>query len=178
MAACPEPVQGTEPDLIGYRSRCDDSRSLRRITHVMAALLRFLLIAALGCVAVLAAMANGRAAASPPIVTIVRHGGLCLTPAGGMECRQVVRITDTTISSRGYVIRRLARRERAELLRAIARIRPAYLRAHPFRGMCPVAYDGQESIYRFRGFREPLASCAYDLGGLQAVRVTERLLAG
>ena len=142
----------------------------------MAALLRFVLIAALGYVAGLAAMVNVRAAAPPPIVTVVRHGGLCLTPAGGMECRQVLRITDTTISSRGYVIRRVTRRERAELLRAIARIRPAYLRAHPFRGTCPVAYDGQESIYRFRGFRQPLASCAYDLEGLQAVRVTERLL--
>ena len=143
----------------------------------MAALLRFLLIAALACVAVLAAMSDVRAAASPPIVTVVRHGGLCLTPAGGMECRQGLRITDTTISSPGYVTRRLTRRDRAELLYAIARISPAYLRAHPFRGTCPVSYDGEESIYRFRGFRKPLASCAYKLGGLQAVRVTERLLA-
>jgi hypothetical protein len=143
----------------------------------MAALLRLLVIAALACVAVLAAMADVRAAASPPIVTVVRHGGLCLTRAGAMECRHVFRITDTTISSSGYVTRRLTRRERAELLYAIAQISPAYLRAHPFRGTCPVAYDGQESIYRFRGFRKPLASCAYELGGLEAVRVTERLLA-
>ena len=140
-------------------------------------LLRLLLIAALGGVAVLAATVDG-GAAPPPIVTVVRHGGLCPNPAGGgIECRQVLRITDATISAPAHVSRRLTRRERAELLRAIAHISSAYLRAHPFRGTCPIAYDGPESIYDFRGFGEPLASCTYDLRSLQAVRVTERLVA-
>jgi hypothetical protein len=141
----------------------------------MAALLRFLLVAALACVAVLAAIADVRGAASPPIVTVVRDGGFC--PDAWIECRPVFRISDTTISSPGYVTRKLTRSDRAKLLHAIARISPAYLRAHPFRGTCPVAYDGAQSIYRFRGFRTPLATCDYELEGLQAVRVTERLLA-
>ncbi len=61
--------------------------------------------------------------------------------------------------------------------RAVAALNRPYLRAHPFRGTCPTASDGIESIYRFRGFAPILASCTYDLHGVQAVRLTERLLA-
>ena len=113
-------------------------------------------------------------AAAKPIVTVVRHGGLCVT---GTECRSVLRIGDTTISGDGYVSRRLKLSDRVALLRAIKTLDLGYLRAHPFKGTCPVAYDGQESTYRFDGFARPLASCTYDLRGVQAVRLTERLLA-
>lgn len=109
----------------------------------------------------------------PPIVTVVRHGGLCLS---GSECRQVFRITDRTISAPGYVPRRLPAADRIALLRAIEALNMPYLRAHPFKGTCPIAYDGSESIYRFRGFARPLPSCTYDLRGVRAVRITERLL--
>jgi hypothetical protein len=109
-----------------------------------------------------------------PIVTVIRHGGLCPTRR---ERRQVVRIGDSTISGKGYVSRRLTRSARAELLRAIAKLDTAYLRAHPFTGTCPTASDGAESIYRFRGFARAFGSCTYDLRGVQAVRLTDRLLA-
>jgi hypothetical protein len=56
-------------------------------------------------------------------------------------------------------------------------VRLAYLRAHPFKGTCPTAYDGAESTYRFRGFETALPSCTYDLSGVEAVRLTNRLLA-
>jgi hypothetical protein len=111
--------------------------------------------------------------APAPIVTIVRHGGLC---AGGSECRHVLRITDTKISGQGYLPRRLAPSARTALLRVLTRIDLAYLRAHPFTGTCPTAYDGTESVYRFRGFPRALPSCTYDLRGVEAVRQTERLL--
>jgi hypothetical protein len=111
--------------------------------------------------------------APQPIVTIVRHGGLC---AGGSECRQVLRITDTTISGEGYLPRRLARAARTSLLRAIARLDLGYLRTHPFGGTCPTASDGTESVYRFRGFPRALPSCTYDLRDVEAVQQTERLL--
>jgi hypothetical protein len=75
------------------------------------------------------------------------------------------------------VSRRLKPGERLALLRAIKALDPAYLRAHPFKGTCPIAYDGSESIYRIRGFVPPLASCTYDLRGVTAVRLAERLLA-
>ena len=70
--------------------------------------------------------------------------------------------SDTTISGDGYRPRSLTPGERLSL---------------PFRGTCPTASDGIESIYRFRGFAPTLASCTYDLRGMQAVRLTERLLA-
>jgi hypothetical protein len=112
--------------------------------------------------------------APKPIVTVVRHGGLCRP---GTECRSLLRITDTTISGSEYKPRRLLPSERRALLRAVRALDPAYLAAHPFRGNCPVAVDGQESIYRFRGFSRPLASCKYDLRGVRAVQLVERLLA-
>src|SRR5262245_54753287 len=93
--------------------------------------------------------AVSRNEASAPIVTIVRHGGLCVS---GTECRSVLRISDTSVAGAGYVARPLSARERAALLQAIDRLDIAVLRKHPFRGTCPTAYDGMESLYRFRGF--------------------------
>jgi len=124
-------------------------------------------------------LATTPAAASPnaaarPIVTVVRHGGLCVSRT---ECRATLRISDTTISGDGYVSRRLKPTEKLALLRAIGTLDLAYLRSHPFTEMCPTAYDGSESVYSFRGFTRPLASCVYDLRGVRAVRLTERLLA-
>jgi hypothetical protein len=136
------------------------------------AVLAIALGAATGLVGAGSAAAGADAAA--PIVTVVRHGGLCITRT---ECRQVLRITNSTISADGFVPRRLRRSDRASLLRAIRALRPAVIRAYPFTGTCPVAYDGTESIYRFRGFPLELASCTYDLGNVRAVRLTERLLA-
>ena len=128
------------------------------------------MVAALGA----ATGAGFTAAAPPPLVVVVRHGGLCVT---GGECRAVFRITDTTISGNGFRARRLSSSARRSLIRAIGALDAASLRRHPFAGTCPTAYDGQESIYRFRGFAPSIPSCAYDVRGLRAVRLTERLLA-
>jgi hypothetical protein len=89
----------------------------------------------------------------------------------------VLRITETTISRDGLVSRPLTRAERRELTRAIRGLNAAYFRKHPFTGTCPIAYDGTESIYRFRGFPLRLASCRFDVQGVPAVELTERLLA-
>jgi hypothetical protein len=132
------------------------------------------LLASIGGVLGTASAGASPFAAAKPIVTVVRHGGLCVT---GTECRSVLRIGYTTISGDGYVSRRLKPAERLALLRAVKALDPAYLRAHPFKGTCPVAYDGQESTYRFDGFARPLASCTYELRGVQAVHLAERLLA-
>ena len=93
------------------------------------------------------------------------------------ECRSVLRITNTTISGDGFMPRRLKPAERSVLRRAIRDLDAAYFRTHPFTGMCPISYDGQESIYSFRGFRLRLPSCTFDLRRVAAVEVTERLLA-
>src|SRR3954447_9095827 len=114
-----------------------------------------------------ALVTSGAAGSSTPIVTVVRHGGLCVS---GSECRSVLRITDTSVSAPGYVGRRLSSPERAALLRAIAGIDLVVVRKHPFTGTCPTAYDGAESIYRFRGVASPLAACKYDLRRVAAVQ--------
>lgn len=89
----------------------------------------------------------------------------------------MLRITDASVSGSGYVSRRLSRLERSALLRAIARLDLTVVRKHPFIGTCPTAYDGTESIYRFRGIASPLASCTYDLRRVAAVQLVDRLLA-
>jgi hypothetical protein len=122
-----------------------------------------------------AAPASSRLARSgAPIVVVVRHGGLCVT---GRECRSELRIDDATVSGEGYRSRPLAASERAALLRAIGKLDLRSIRAHPFTGTCPTAYDGSESIYRFRRFPRALPSCTYDLRRVEAVRLVEKLLA-
>src|SRR5215475_9393327 len=114
------------------------------------------------------AVASSASTAPVPIVTVVQHGGLCYQGAGrpATECRRTVTITDHWISAPGARRHALGKTERAALITAIGEIDPGYIRTHPFRGMCPTAYDGQESIYRFRGFDTRLASCTYDLSGV------------
>ena len=138
------------------------------LTHQLAhrlALLIILLIA-------LTTAGAGSASAAPPqlLVTVSARGGLCPTSM----CHWGGRITTTTISATDRRSRRLTIAERRALARAIARIRPASL--PPFAGTCPIAYDGEERIYRFRGKRL-LRSCTYDLRNVRAVRLADRLLA-
>lgn len=117
---------------------------------------------------------DANAGVRQPIVTVVRQGGLC---ASRTACRSTFRISDAIITGDGFRPRRITPNERQALLHALAGLDPGYLRAHPFRGTCPTAYDGTESIYRFRGFDRALASCTFDLRGVSAVRLAERLLA-
>ena len=102
------------------------------------------------------------APASAQLVTVVRHGGLCPSRA----CGATYRITAKSLTGS----------ERQRLRRAVAALDWKQIRAHPFKGTCPLALDGQETIYRFRGFPHELASCRYDLRTVRAVRLTERLL--
>jgi hypothetical protein len=126
--------------------------------------------------AVAAAAAGGTATAreeatAKPIVTVTRRGGLCLARTA---CKQVLRITDTTVAGEGLVPRRLRPAERTALLRAIAALNVTSLR--PFRGTCSIAYDVPESVYRFRGVARALPECTYDLKRVKAVQLTDRLL--
>src|SRR5262245_6185277 len=131
-----------------------------------------LLAVAIGSSISAAAVAGGSRSAQP-IVSVILRGGLTVPR---VNCRATFVITDTTISGCGYASRRLDPGKRRLLLRAIRMLDRSYLSAHPFRGTCPTAYDGQEAIYRFRGFDTPLASCTYDLRGVRAVQIVNRLL--
>jgi len=128
--------------------------------------------------AVLLAVASSLAASAgatvrQPLVVVMRQGGLCMS---GSVCRSTVTFTDSRISGAGYRPRRLAPAERRALVRAIGRLDRDYLRRHPFKGTCPIAYDGSEAIYRFRGFGLALPSCTYDMRRVEAVKLVERLI--
>jgi len=123
-------------------------------------------------VATLAAAGTGSTATAAPevLVSVSARGGLC-PPS---MCHWGGRITTMTIGATDRRSRRLTVAERPALTQAIARLRPASL--PPFRGTCPIAYDGQERIYRFRG-KSVLRSCTYDVRNVQAVQLADRLLA-
>jgi hypothetical protein len=122
---------------------------------------------------VLAASGAGSAgAASNPqlLVRISASGGFCPESV----CNWGGRITTTTISADGHRSRRITVSERRALTRAITQLDPASL--PPFKGTCPIAYDGQERSYRFHGKPE-LRSCTYDLRRVRAVQLVDRMLA-
>lgn len=122
----------------------------------------------------LAAVGSTSASATAPkpqlLVTVTATGGLC-PPS---MCHWGARITTATIGADGRRSRRLTALERRALIAAIARLKPAAL--PPFAGTCPIAYDGQELHYRFRGKRK-LRTCKNDLRRVKAVQIVDRLVA-
>jgi hypothetical protein len=125
----------------------------------------------LAVIVVVSGVGSGSSATKPQVlVTVSASGGLC-PPS---MCHWGGRITTTTISADGRYPRRLSVGERRTLTRAIAVLQPTTL--PPFKGTCPIAYDGQERHYRFVGKRE-LRSCKYDLRNVRAVQLADRLLA-
>jgi hypothetical protein len=120
------------------------------------------------------ASAAGSATATTPapqlLVAVNATGGLC-PPS---MCHWSARITTTTISAEGRRSRRITMAERRALTQAITRLEVATL--PKFTGTCPIAYDGQERHYRFRGNPE-VRTCKQDLRGVKAVQLADRLIA-
>src|SRR5436190_8470914 len=116
---------------------------------------------------VLACLGGSTAAATTPppqlLAAVSASGGLCPTHI----CQWGGHVTTNKISADGRRSRRLTAAERLALTRAIAQLKPASLPR--FAGTCPIAYDGQERTYRFRGKRV-LRSCTYDLRHVKAVQ--------
>lgn len=129
----------------------------------------------LGAAAPLAS-ASFSAAVPRGVLAEVRYvGGLC---APGTLCTaRVVVHQDGRVRGAGRPPARLSPAQLGALRRAIAVIDVAEVRAHPFQGTCPTAYDGSEAVYRFRGHVPVLRSCRYDLRRVSAVRLLERLVA-
>jgi hypothetical protein len=122
---------------------------------------------------ILAAAAGSALAATPApqlLVAVSATGGFC--PPN--MCHWSARITTTTISAEGRRSRRITAAERAALTQAIARLRVATL--PKFKGTCPIAYDGQELHYRFRGKPE-IRTCKQDLRRVRAVQLVDRMIA-
>src|SRR3954452_22773503 len=123
-------------------------------------------------VAVTAAAGSAGAATPTPqlLVAVSATGGLC-PPS---MCHWGARITTSTISAEGRRSRRITAAERAALTQAIARLKVATL--PKFKGTCPIAYDGQELHYRFRGKPE-VRTCKQDLRRVRAVQLVDRMIA-
>ena len=123
-------------------------------------------------VAVTAAAGSAGAVTPTPqlLVAVSATGGLC-PPS---MCHWGAKITTRTISAEGRRSRRITAAERAALTQAIARLRVATL--PKFKGTCPIAYDGQELHYRFRGKPE-IRTCKQDLRRVRAVQLVDRLIA-
>ena len=126
------------------------------------------------CLVVLAAGAAGTAtrhhAAPRLLVAVNATGGFCPPNL----CHWSARITTTTISAENRRARRITAAERAALTQAIVRLKVATL--PKFKGTCPIAYDGQELHYRFRGKPE-VRTCKQDLRRVRAVQLVDRLIA-
>ena len=148
---------------------------MRAATVLLSLLVSMAALAGLGSAA---PRLSSTSSAPLPLATVVQHGGLCFMGKGrpGKECRSTVTITDRWISAPGFKRRALKETERARLLGAIRLINADYLRRRPLRSVCPTASDGQESLYRFRGFELELASCTYDLARVRAVTLVNRLI--
>ena len=123
---------------------------------------------------VLTVTAGGSATAIAPkpqlLVAVSATGGLC-PPS---MCHWGARITTTTISAEGRRSRKITVAERRALTQAIARLKVVSLPR--FKGTCPIAYDGQELHYRFRGKPE-VRTCKQDLRRVKAVQLVDRLIA-
>lgn len=114
-----------------------------------------------------------------PIATVVEHGGMpCYQGPGlpGKECGLTATITDRWITAAGFRRHALKPPERTLLLSAIGQINADYLRKHPAGDLCSAVADLPEVTYRFRGYGRPLASCTYDLRGVRAVTIVNRLI--
>ncbi|MCI0582908.1 MAG: hypothetical protein L0227_08435 [Chloroflexi bacterium] len=97
-----------------------------------------------------ASPAPSQSAAPPgPLVSVETRGGMCL---GGTCGAIVILDTDGTVRTAAKPPAKLgtvSAEDLAGLTAVIAATDFAAIRAKPFTGTCPVAYDGQEVVYEF-----------------------------
>ncbi len=99
------------------------------------------------------------------LVSVRRYGGLCMT---GMMCEDW-----TTITQEGNIINdaektgTLTSTELSRLKTQIASLDFDEIKSTEFTGTCPIAFDGQESVYMFYDVNntdaETLPSCEFEL---------------
>jgi hypothetical protein len=143
-----------------------------RLLTPLVALLVLLAVTAASVAAVLCTPAA--AAAGPPVADVRLVGGLCERSATCMP--RLLLHPDGRVTRDGSVVRRVQPAQLRELRRLVATLDLADVRAHPFTGMCPVAYDGQELIVRLRGVPAVLRGCTWDLTRVRAATLAARLV--
>jgi hypothetical protein len=106
-----------------------------------------------------------------PLVAVSYTGGLCVT---GTNCESSMQIMPNgNVMSKGELVHKISAAETAALLSSITSVDFSQLREKPFTGTCPIAYDGQEKIYKFyvAGREEVLPSCTYDIESLPLIKL-------
>lgn len=108
----------------------------------------------------------GEEEAPRALMTLYSHGGLC--PEGA--CSRTLEVMSdgsytVSIGDKQTGKGQLAADVLEPLAREIEKADYAALKAVPFTGTCPMAYDGQENVYTFHTAKgsEKLASCTYQL---------------
>lgn len=100
------------------------------------------------------------ALAAAPLASLERRGGVCASTKS--MCDDVTTLTgDGNITYGSGEHYQVSGEDLAKLKELIAKTDFAAIRTHKFSGTCPMAYDGQESVYTFytAGGPERLASC-------------------
>jgi hypothetical protein len=111
-----------------------------------------------------------------PLVAVSYTGGLCVT---GAPCESTTKIMPNgDVISNGELAHNISAAEAQALLSNIARADYGSMRQKPFPGTCPIAYDGQEKIYKFyvAGREEVLPSCTYDIESLPLIKLVDAAL--
>ena len=107
-------------------------------------------------------IATAPAALHAPLLAVTYTGGLC--PYGPCQGGFVIDRAGAFVATEGATVQATHQLTRAELVDLVALVDHAdyaRLRAKPFTGLCPSAYDGREVIYTFYSARgvERLSSC-------------------
>ena len=114
---------------------------------------------------VVPSMSAQPAASSPPLggplVTVETRGGMCLQGACGSTIVIETNGRVHAIAPAPAELGTLPDRALEALTTEIAQADFAALKSHPFTDTCPIAYDGQETIYVFTTSSGPerIASC-------------------
>ncbi len=99
-----------------------------------------------------------------PVLIVYSHGGLC---ANGNECQRTVTLFgDGSYVVRGGIKGNIPAKDLDQLRALIDQTDFAAVKSVPFADVCPVAYDGQETVYTFTlrdGTQETIASCRYKI---------------
>lgn len=97
------------------------------------------------------------------VASITSRGGMCQQ---GKSCESTVAVFENGLVTRdGAETKKLTHEQIAELKGLIAVTDFTSIKSKKFAGTCPIAYDGQEQVYRFTTEKkiEELPGCTYEL---------------
>ncbi|MEO8273972.1 MAG: hypothetical protein ABI620_07885 [Chloroflexota bacterium] len=131
----------------------------------MPAAIRLLLLTAVLALAACDSLGGVVIPETGPLVTVSMHGGECV---GGPCDNSVILDRDGTVHAAAKppnALGHVPAQAMQTLTAAVAATDFVALKSHPFTGVCPVAFDGQELIFEFSvgGITQRVASCEVDI---------------